>query len=249
MGHRDKASLIETSIVMTAYRRPLQLERTLNSIFCQPNQQSFEVIVVEDGFDGGQTMDVCAGFFGKGYPLFYVRRNSRPKLEYSNQAVPLNIGIKQARGKVLIIQNAECLHVSDRVIEKLTRPHLERSSLAVFAACIRLGEEIAPSNLTSPYFFCGSIAREDVFKLGGFDEEFVGWGAEDCDFANRMKLLGIRFEFRADVMVHHQFHSLANRDKCGYAENKQRMEKKLALMYAGKIPVEANVGKEWGKLA
>ena len=37
-----------------------------------------------------------------------------------------------------------------------------------------------------------SLFREDVFRVNGFDENFVGWGYEDDDFARRLYKAGIK---------------------------------------------------------
>jgi len=37
-----------------------------------------------------------------------------------------------------------------------------------------------------------SLFREDLLKVNGFDERFVGWGLEDVDFALRLHMAGIR---------------------------------------------------------
>ncbi len=37
-----------------------------------------------------------------------------------------------------------------------------------------------------------SLFREDLLKINGFDERFVGWGLEDDDFALRLHMAGIR---------------------------------------------------------
>ena len=40
-----------------------------------------------------------------------------------------------------------------------------------------------------------SLKRIDVVNIGGWDEEFNGWGEEDMDFAYRLHLSGISFVF------------------------------------------------------
>ncbi len=52
---------------------------------------------------------------------------------------------------------------------------------------------------------CFVIRRLDFVRLGGFDEAYRGYGAEDTDFAFRAEVLGLPF-FRADAQVFHQQH-------------------------------------------
>ena len=37
-----------------------------------------------------------------------------------------------------------------------------------------------------------SLFRDDVFRVNGFDENFVGWGYEDDDFARRLYMSGVK---------------------------------------------------------
>ncbi|WP_185999504.1 glycosyltransferase [Novosphingobium sp.] len=50
------------------------------------------------------------------------------------------------------------------------------------------------------------ITRQRFFALGGFDEEFVGYGAEDTDFGFRAKAAGVPLLFMGGPGAFHQFH-------------------------------------------
>lgn len=228
------------SIIMTAYNRAPLLNYTLRSIKAQGTDA--EVIVIEDGNDGGCTRRVCETWGAR-----YLQRVDRPDTPYSNQAPLLNAGIRTSRGEVLIIQNAECEHMSSHVIRSLVEPHYVDYDLAVFAASLRLEEEVEPTNLTSPYFFCGSVRREWMMGLQGLDEDFKGWGSEDDDLAARMAHVGMRFVYRPDIMTYHQFHGKS--DKVGQAENRQLFYDKLDKLQRGQISPVANQGREWGVIA
>ncbi len=223
----------EVSIVMAAHDRAAQLARTLQSIYAQ-RFSDFEVIVVEDGDDGGATLEVCARFDR----LRYIRRHDRPDVPYSNQAVPMNIGMRAATGRVLILQNAECEHVSPEVIAGLAAPHFGAHRLAVFASVFYAREDGAPelwgshpARATSPYFFCGSILRERALLIGGMNEAFKGGGAEDDEFAARLEYVGTEFRFLPDVIVRHQWHPPA--DRSGLEENRALFEAGVLGLRAG----------------
>jgi len=65
-------------------------------------------------------------------------------------------------------------------------------------------------NYPQPWEVCWgcnfSVAREPVMNLGGFDEEFVGWGGEDEDIARRLLLHGLFFKPVPQSVVFHLDH-------------------------------------------
>lgn len=188
---------MRVSVVMTAYKRAHLLEPTLRSIRNQVLMG--EIVVVEDG--GEECATVC-----RAHGARWICRRDRPDLPYSNQSVPLNMGIDAAKGDILIIQNAECKHIGE-VVNPLADAVTENT--VVFARCVSLkqdgteGEDYCSTSNPRPFFFCGAIRRDKMLR---FDEGFVGYGWEDDDMAYRLKAAGMQFVFRDDIVVHHQWH-------------------------------------------
>lgn len=54
---------------------------------------------------------------------------------------------------------------------------------------------------------CFAITRTQFARLGGFDTDYVGYGAEDTDFAFMARDLDIEFYLTSDV-IYHQQHSV-----------------------------------------
>jgi len=54
---------------------------------------------------------------------------------------------------------------------------------------------------------CFAIKRQTFDKIGGFDTQYTGYGAEDTDFAFTARRLGIDFYLTADI-AYHQQHSV-----------------------------------------
>lgn len=50
------------------------------------------------------------------------------------------------------------------------------------------------------------VSRSTWHRIGGFDEGYVGYGAEDTDFAFRARRLGIRLAWFRGGTVYHQWH-------------------------------------------
>lgn len=192
---------MSVSIVMTTFNRPHLLRETLDSIDMQDYQD--EIIVVDDGTDE-LTEGIC-----REYLATYIKLN-RPQSEtYRNQAWPLNVGIRAATGDIIIQQNAECKHIDPKTIEKLTARVTDTN--CVFARVTALLADGTPDILycgignARPYFFCGAIKRAWFEKLRGYDEDFVGYGYEDDDMAERLSRSGVTWDF-TDIEVHHQWH-------------------------------------------
>lgn len=120
------------SIVMTYHERLGQLRNTLRS-FQLHGYRDVELIVVDDA---SVTEPIDARqFTALPFPVRVV--NMGPDKRYLNSCVPFNIGIRAASGEIVVLQNAECLHVSDVVGH--ARTHLDAESYLSYA-CYSLGE-------------------------------------------------------------------------------------------------------------
>ena len=225
---------------MTAYNRASLLPATLDSIFCQ--DYSFEVIVVEDGCDG-KTEEVC-----KKYPVRYFSRRNRPE-GWCNPSIPNNIGIRQAKGEVLILLNAENVHLNKNSIRILSEKVLMNPKTSVFAsvwAANQLGNfhqwYVHPKHNRRPVFFCQAVPLSTVISIRGFDEDYKYYGYDDNDFSRRLGQLGFSFIFLEDVVLKHQWHVSAPHTREQALIN--------AKLYDSKVhenPIR-NRDREWGQL-
>ena len=74
-------------------------------------------------------------------------------------------------------------------------------------------DSLAPAAMTQTEDFgafwslCFAITRQQFDALGGFDTAYVGYGAEDTDFAFRARACGMPFYLTAEI-VYHQQHSV-----------------------------------------
>jgi GT2 family glycosyltransferase len=55
-----------------------------------------------------------------------------------------------------------------------------------------------------------ALAREDWDRVGGFCEEFTGYGGEDTDFAWRARAAGIPFHWVGGAWAWHQYHPVSD---------------------------------------
>jgi GT2 family glycosyltransferase len=245
------------SVVMTAYKRSKLLANTLESIKMQTRQPD-QIVVVEDGFDGGATQGVCIAAKNEGLPVEYYCRSNRPNLEYSNASVPKNISIRKAIGDILIIQCAEVKYTGPNDIANLIRPVEECGAVSSFAYCQALDElggfqewYAGPERCAGWFLdFCQCVRREHVEAIRGFDEGYIGYGYEDDDFAFRLQQTGVQYRWAPEVVVQHQYHPIYNKNTGLSERGKFRLEHmKRAVNEAKKREwLVANKNFEWGSL-
>jgi GT2 family glycosyltransferase len=219
---------IRYSIVMTAYNRQQQLDRTLESFKHHKYSSDVEVIIVDDGSYEPVTLE---NLVGNEFIVRLVRIDQASKW-YINPCVPFNIGLKQARGEAVIIQNAECLH-KDNLIDYLDLSTTILSSAYLSFACYSLDEiqssslglqEFNNFNKTSAgmdgssgwynhsiyrpagYHFCAAIKRKNLVNIGYFDETYaMGVAFDDDEFLYRVRK-NLDFRIVDDYVVLHQWH-------------------------------------------
>lgn len=251
------------SIVMAAYRRPIQLAQTLNSINNQ-SYPSLDIIVVEDGDNRDGTSDICSALGAR-----YICRRNRPDpaaVPFSNPAIPLNMGIRAATGDILIIQNPECTHhgpMIQNLVDNLlqataTTPGHTGSPAAIFAAVSARDEHdrhaawlTHPEYSPRPFFFCGAIHCSTMLRTRGFDEDYLYAGYDDADMAERLANEGHRFVFLDDsvAVVHHQYHPAAADSDLGRQQaeiNAQLFICKQQQRACRDIGDTRNLGRAWG---
>lgn len=93
---------------MAYHNRKELLYRTLKSI-TNTKYKNFEVIIIDD----------CSNFenqiwgFKDEFKFLRVIRLEPENKWYVNPCIPFNVGIKEASGEIIVLQNPECLHVHD----------------------------------------------------------------------------------------------------------------------------------------
>lgn len=86
-----------------------------------------------------------------------------------------------------------------RHLDSLQRKYL------FYAACRRLGFGIKGRPAIA--FGNAAVCREDLVKVNGFDEEYIGWGQEDDDLGWRLYFKGVRpVPLVNQVLVSHIYH-------------------------------------------
>lgn len=93
------------------------------------------------------------------------------------------------------------------------------------------------------YYF-GGCTKELYLRMGGKDERFVGFGAEDIEFFGRLSRNGIFHVIHPDIVAVHLYHEGADPRAMELAEKNFEM---MLESERNQVTI-ANEGKEWGKL-
>lgn len=122
------------SIVTAYFNRKKLFENTLKSIQDQleKKQIPLEVIAVDDGSDENERLED----FVEKYKFLKVIRLEKEDKWYFNSCIPFNIGFKEAKGDIIILQNPECLHYGD--ILQFTLDNINDRNYLSFS-CFSLG--------------------------------------------------------------------------------------------------------------
>lgn len=211
------------SLVIVCWNSGRHLPHCLENLSVQ-TFKNFEVIVVDNGSDDNSTMDLP-----KKYPDLEIQ------VEYlaHNQgfAAANNLGAKIARGKWLVLLNADAFpetgwlaelisaSESHADIASFTSRQLQFSNPGILdgsgdayhvsglAWRIGLGYPadrygLRVTEVFSPCAAAAMYLRQAFLDVGGFDEDFFSY-FEDVDLGFRLQLRGYRCLYIPEAVVHH----------------------------------------------
>ena len=98
------------SIVMAYHNRKPLLLHTLRSIAASTQAKYTEVIIVDDGSSDDHRLEDIVDDYP--FVIKLIRQETEDKW-YINPCIPFNLGIKEATGDIIVIQNPECFHLGD----------------------------------------------------------------------------------------------------------------------------------------
>lgn len=213
--------------IVTAYhnRRDLFIN-TLDSIE-ESEVNDYEIIVVDDSSDDENRLEDLI----VRYPKLKIIRIENEDKWWVNPCINFNIGFKEAKGDIIILQNPECKHYGD-VLKK----SLEINDNTYFSfACYSIDEdttynkkELIINNKPASkdgdlswynhsqfrpkgYHFCSVITKKNLDKLNGFDERYAtGIAYDDDEFIYRVKNLPLQVSIIDYPFVIHQWHKSVN---------------------------------------
>ncbi len=233
---------MRASLIVTTYNRPEALEPVLKSALRQ-SVPPLEIVVADDGSGPRTKALVEKLAKRSEVPILHAWQEDKGfrAAMARNRAVAMSRGdyIVMIDGDMILhprfvedhLENAQkgCFIQGGRVLlgEKATREAIEslNISFSILSPSISNRKNAIRSPLLSTLFSrksrelkgiktCNfSLFREDLLKVNGFDNRFVGWGREDSEFAARLLNAGVlRKDLKFAAVAYHLYHPEAARD-------------------------------------
>lgn len=253
------------SIVIPILNRLDLLRRAFPSIYTQDYpRENYEVIFVDYGSTDGlkEYLQSLSGVLN----LTYLRiDDSKAKIPVyhgptgtCNPALAWNVGIRRARGDLLMLTSPEVIHVTEtlkqavefgregrvvraRVVDVPPWTQLLMDELHTFSSSglINLTCSTERPDMAGLYFI-GVIPKSLMEKIGGIDEDYMqGLAWEDTECGRRMMASGVEL-FHADDMIGlHQYHPRVDLGSDFYCLKNQ-------TRFLSEFKTVANVGRVWG---
>lgn len=206
----------DISVVIPTYNRLDTLQHVIPTLLAQDlNAQAFEVLVCDSMSTDG-TDAYVAGIAAE-HPN--VRHLPGP---YNGRAMARNAGITEARGGVVLFNDADILTSPDLLSKHLAH-HRAQTGIAVVGWEVQVKSlqdyaykrdrpqergQLHPASrktLSWLYFLTGnaSVRRLDLLRVGAFDETFTGYGHEDLELGYRLHKAGIRILYEPGAINYH----------------------------------------------
>jgi GT2 family glycosyltransferase len=211
------------SIVIVTWNSGKHLPRCLDCIACQ-TLQNFETILIDNGSSDNSIAGLEEHYPGPGLRVERLAKNI-------GFAAANNLGAQLARGKWLVLLNADAFPEPDWLAELIaaSEAHPEFSSFSsrqlqasnpivldgtgdayhVSGLAWRLGlgypadqYGLEEAEIFSPCAAAAMYLREAFLDAGGFDEDFFSY-FEDVDLGFRLQLRGYRCLYLHRAVVHH----------------------------------------------
>jgi hypothetical protein len=212
----DQADGIDVSIVATAHRPENWLE-VYKSIVANLN---FELV-----------------FVGPNIPTQDLPSNFRFILSRVKPAQCVEIAIRHAQGKYIVIFADDLIFDEPYALDKLVQSWKEKGNNFAIASCRYRLNGVIQSDSTMRFIYgddsspvvplAGLMLRDSLLKIGGVDRRFIGV-MYDLDLAMRFYANG-GFVFLNDVFVHEKFE--LRRNSHLYRENWEHDRKFLNSLY------------------
>lgn len=206
----------DISVVIPTYNRLDTLAPVLRTLLAQDfARDRFEVLICDS-----RSTDGTAAYL-QGIAAEHPSVRHLPG-DYSGRAAARNAGIAAATGEIVLFNDADILASPDLLTRHLAR-HRERAHVAVVGWEVQVRDlddyarkrddpslrgALHPASrkrLSWLYFLTGnaSARRDDLLRVGCFDESFTGYGHEDLELGYRLERAGVPILYEPRAVSYH----------------------------------------------
>lgn len=244
------------SILITTFNRTNLLKYNLESLSKQNlDNFEYEIIILDEGKQTEEIDNLLLNYNNIKYINTGITKKDN---EWRCPSFAINIGLKQAKGDYIILMCAEIYSI-DNTIEELIRPLLNGDKYLTIPINAYDDDKTTLNSLDkkenikinqdkklNTYIpFIMGMKKEEIIKIGGYDEDFTGIGYDDNDIIERLKLNG-NVHLQVNCSAIHLWH-----ERFSYDDNspvKKRIEYNREIFEKRKGTVTRNESKEWGVL-
>jgi glycosyltransferase involved in cell wall biosynthesis len=220
----------ELSVVIPTYNRLETLRVVIPALLeGDLRPERFEIVVADSNSTDG-TAEFLAGLRARHDNLRHLPG------PYTGRAMARNAGIDAARGELIVFTDSDIIAEPDLLTQHLAR-HRAQPGIAVVGMEVQvdtldeyerkhahpeLRHPLHPpgrKNLSWLYFLTGnaSVRRDDLLRVGKFDEAFTGYGHEDLELGYRLERAGVRIFYESRAVNYHWQH-------IPFSEQKEKMK-------------------------
>ncbi len=208
--------MTELSVVIPTYNRIDTLRSVIPSLLRQTLENSAYEILVCDSNSNDGTREYLAEVSAQHPNVRHLPG------AYNGRAMARNAGIAQACGTVVLFNDSDII-ADEHLLQAHLQHHQARSGIAVVGWEVQVRSiadyeykrahpaergTLHPASrkrLSWLYFLTGnaSARREDLLRVGCFDESFTGYGHEDLELGYRLQKAGIAILYEPRAVNYH----------------------------------------------
>ncbi len=206
----------DISVVIPTYNRLDTLAHVVPTLLAQDlAADRYELLVCDSNSTDG-TREYLAGVHAEHPNVRHLPGS------YTGRAMARNAGIARAQGDVVLFNDSDILASPD-LLSRHLQHHEAEQKVAVVGLEVQVKdlEDYAykrdhadargflhkPTRKELPwlYFLTGnaSVRRDDLLRVGSFDESFTGYGHEDLELGYRLEKAGIRILYEPNAVNYH----------------------------------------------
>lgn len=207
MKHSDP---VLVSVIVTTYNEEMDIERTMEALAAL-DYPALEILVVDDA-SKDRTLDIVGCYEGRIQNLRIL-----PQAINRGVAASRNVGLREARGAIAVILNADVCpkpdfihhivpyYVEDRADYVAVNAQVMnmQTIYARYIEARHIHDQRTMDQDTIHWTEGWSCRREIALAVGGFPEEFPGASGEDAVFTEALAAAGYRRALDFSIVVPH----------------------------------------------